>query len=77
MSKLLVCPCGTILSKVEAPNSIEGLLHSLCLDIYAFQNGRDAWECKECGRLAVIFPEVKSSRVKWYAPEDKEPGDLL
>ena len=84
MSKLK-CLCGEVLSNVISPNETEGLLlRNIDLEFYnkksndeIIEMGRDVWECNKCGRLAVSFPKKDDCNVKWYYPEDYEPGRLM
>jgi hypothetical protein len=69
----LGCPCGNRMSNVSVPNNIEGIIHNCWEDEFTYGNGIDFWECKDCGRLGVELP----SKIKWYVPEDGEPGDLI
>jgi len=39
---------------------------------------KDVWECPTCGRLAIdLKNEEGESIIKWYRPEDKEPGFIF
>ena len=79
------CVCGNVLSNTLFPNEIEGMLLTSedlefidskdCIEIDEI--GRDVWECDQCGRLAINFPDRRSNTVKWYRPEDREPGGLM
>lgn len=81
----LNCICGAQLSNVMCPNQTEGLLlrdidmefddRLSCCDISDI--GRAVWECYACGRLAFNHPDKDGNRVKWYKPEDGEPGNLM
>lgn len=84
----LKCLCGDELSNTMQPNDIEGtLLADYDIDnIESFEEdiimgidvwGRSVWECKECGRLAINHPKRDSNTVKWYKPENGEPGKLI
>ncbi len=73
----LGCPCGHTLSNTGCPNDIEGLIFNLYQEDMDIDSGRDVWECKECGRLAVSYPTINDCKVKWYIPENGEPGDIL
>ena len=87
MAKLL-CLCGEILSTVGDRNEVEGFL-LIWREIDFFDRtkgelrlevdgeGRDVWECPDCGRLAVSYPGRKDSTVKWYAPVNEKPGHLF
>jgi hypothetical protein len=80
----LRCICGTVLSNVSCPNTVEGYLIK-DLDMEA-ADGRDVcglmdiargvWECHACGRLGFSYPNKEDSTVKWYVPEDGKPGAL-
>ena len=85
----LRCPCGTTLNNHCLPNEVEGFLLTeddadiICLqdpkDLYSFmlENTRGLWECHACGRLAFNWPRRDGCKVKWYSPDDGEPGRLM
>lgn len=80
MGKLL-CPCGNILSNCCSPNENEGYLFTdmdyQCERLGDIENARGVWECEKCGRIAFHYPKKWDHRVKWYAPEDGIPGNLM
>jgi hypothetical protein len=69
-------PClyvGWLLTDTEMDRSMEQPIDSLrFMDL-----ATDVWECGECGRLAVNWPNIGDGTVKWYRPEDGEPGHLM
>lgn len=81
----LNCLCGNQLSNTSCPNQVQGVLikdqamefeeNRNCVQIAA--SGRSVWECDKCGRLAVNYPDKNSNKVKWYKPENGEPGHLM
>lgn len=81
----LLCICGNILSNTMCPNETEGVLlrdidmkfdgDRACCQIADM--GRSVWECKKCGRLAISYPNKDDCHVKWYRPEDDNPGGLM
>lgn len=83
----LKCPCGEVLTNTGIPNEVEGiLLRDIDLEWIGNDSvnlleidglGRDIWECSSCGRLAISWPQLRGSLVKWYWPEDGNPGDLM
>ena len=77
----LECLCGNLLSNVACPNEIEGyLLTDMDVDVNKIdpiEDGRSVWECDECGRLAFSHPGRQDCSVKWYRPEDGQPGGLM
>ena len=84
MSKLK-CLCGNVLSNVGIPNEMEGIIikdsdlvfNTKLTYMEVMNKGRTVWECKMCGRLAISYPEKNDNEVKWYKPENKEPGNLM
>ena len=81
----LNCICGNRLSNVQSPNEVEGILiKDYDLDwegekdlIQVLELGREVWECNECGRLAISYPDMNDRKMKWYKPENGEPGHLM
>jgi hypothetical protein len=86
----LRCPCGELLNNHSCPNETEGwLLADQDVDnfdpsidesdpaLWAIEVSRGAWECSNCGRLAFNWPRRNGCDVKWYKPEDGEPGRLM
>lgn len=81
----LGCPCGNVISSVSYPNECIGTvvtqteydMKSGKTDFDLVDNGRDVWECRECGRLAVSYPGRTDNTVKWYSPDDGKPGHLM
>jgi len=85
----LRCPCGKLLNNHADNNETQGYLlteqdvleheYSRNEDAteWALEAGRGVWECKSCGRLAFNWPFRSMSDVKWYAPEDGQPGRLM
>ncbi len=80
----LTCLCGNSLSNIESPNEVEGLLLrdvDMSFDeadsIQISDIGRHVWECGKCGRLSISYPKKEDMTVKWYIPEDGNPGNLM
>jgi hypothetical protein len=81
----LKCICGSQISNVSSPNTVEGYLISdldmenCNLDgaMAVMDAARGMWECWNCGRLGFNHPDKHSSSVKWYRPEDGQNGALL
>ena len=81
----LTCPCGNELTNQSTPSQVEGILikdqdmefetELNCSEVSDL--GRIVWECDKCGRLAISFPNKHDIKVKWYAPEDGIPGNLM
>jgi hypothetical protein len=81
----LKCICGTQLSNCRCPNETEGIILR-DIDIERFdpegaftidEIGRGVWECHACGRLAINYPSREACTVKWYRPENGEPGAMM
>jgi hypothetical protein len=86
----LRCPCGTTINNRQILNEVEGVLltgediDNMDLEwmegrsaYYANEIGRGVWECNNCGRLAFNWPRRDGCEVKWYRPEDGQPGALM
>ncbi len=81
MSKLN-CKCGWQISSVGYPSVEIGVIvtqneeDASTDSASTLRDGREIWECSRCGRLAIEFPRG-SRQVKWYAPEDGQPGHIM
>jgi hypothetical protein len=83
MSKLN-CVCGWQISDVGHPSQEIGNIVTQCefdanepeKAAQLIENGREIWECSQCGRLGIEFPRG-SNNVKWYAPADGKSGHLM
>ena len=84
----LRCPCGNVISSVAHPNiAIGNVVTQWELDGIpynddnaargAIDDGREVWECSDCGRLAFSYPKRDDNTVKWYSPDDGKPGHLM
>lgn len=82
------CPCGTQISDVGYPCASKGaLVTDVKLDqhestertiqVDVVLESRDVWECYDCGRIAIDYPEAGSNSIKWYAPIDGAKGDVM
>jgi surface antigen len=84
------CPCGTQISDVGYPCPNKAALftdvafdQAEISDSHRFVvsdvilDSRDVWECYECGRLAIDYPEAGSNSLKWYVPENGIKGDVM
>lgn len=80
----LNCPCGWQISDVGYPSQDIGTIVTQCefdagdpqKAAQLIEDGREIWECSQCGRLGIEFPRG-TRQVKWYFPVDGKPGHLM
>lgn len=74
----LGCLCGNVLSNNSSPEDnigtiitekMEARFYNTSMSLYNLPS-IEVWECRECGRLALI---TDNNKTFWYKPEARHP----